>query len=56
MIRRANVSEVESLSDIAYRSKAHWGYTREFMDACRDELTLSAEFVRANRVYVLEVL
>ena len=30
------------LSELAMRSKAHWGYSPAFMDACRAELTYSA--------------
>jgi len=30
------------LSDLALRSKAHWGYSRSFLDACRSELTVDA--------------
>ena len=41
-IRSARADEGGYLSDLAMRSKAHWGYSREFMDACRDELTFSA--------------
>lgn len=30
------------LSELAMRSKAHWGYSPAFMAACREELTYSA--------------
>lgn len=42
-IRRAKAGEAEFLTALAMRSKAHWGYSREFMDACRAELTVSSE-------------
>ena len=42
-IRRAQPHEYEQLSDIAFRSKAYWGYSAEFMQACRDELTYSPD-------------
>lgn len=29
------------LSELAMRSKAHWGYSPSFMEACREELTYS---------------
>lgn len=54
MIRRARASEFETLSDIAYESKAHWGYTREFMLACREELTITAAYILEHLVCVLE--
>ena len=42
-IRRANPAQAQSLSDLAVRSKAHWGYSSEFIDACRDELSYTGE-------------
>lgn len=41
-IREAARHESDLLSDLAFRSKAHWGYSDEFMAACRDELTVDA--------------
>lgn len=29
------------MSDLAMASKAYWGYPREFMESCREELTVS---------------
>ena len=42
------------LSALAVRSKAHWGYDSEFLEACRGELTLSPAFVDTAHVHVLE--
>ncbi len=42
-IRKINSSEAQLISDLAMRSKAHWGYDNEFMAACVDELSYSAE-------------
>lgn len=42
-IQRAQPSECALLSEIAMRSKAYWGYSAEFMEACRDELSYSPE-------------
>jgi GNAT superfamily N-acetyltransferase len=41
-IRAARVEEAAFLSDLALRSKAHWGYDDAFIEACRDELSLDA--------------
>jgi predicted N-acetyltransferase YhbS len=41
-IREALPQEAGSLSRLALRSKAHWGYSQEFLDACRSELTVDA--------------
>jgi GNAT superfamily N-acetyltransferase len=42
-VRCAAPTEAHFLSDLALRSKALWGYSPEFLDACRDELTYTAE-------------
>ncbi len=39
-IREARSEEAESLSHLALRSKGHWGYSREFLEACRSELAV----------------
>ena len=44
-IRPAEPSESRDLTDLALRSKAHWGYSAEFMASCRAELTVTPEDV-----------
>lgn len=51
-VRRARPGEAVRLSDIAFRSKAYWGYSPKFMAACRDELALSSDDVEATPTYV----
>jgi GNAT superfamily N-acetyltransferase len=41
LIRPAHSNEAPPLSELALRSKAHWGYDRSFMGRCRDELTVA---------------
>lgn len=41
-IRTAHVVEAELLTRLAVRSKAHWGYSQAFLEACRTELTVDA--------------
>ena len=36
-IRRALSNESELLTEIAYNSKAYWGYDDKYMDRCRNE-------------------
>ncbi|MEM7355814.1 MAG: GNAT family N-acetyltransferase [Acidobacteriota bacterium] len=50
-IRRAKPEEAEQLSELAFRSKGYWGYSPEFMEACREELTLSPAYVRTASTY-----
>lgn len=40
IIRPAESREADFLSQLALRSKAHWGYSQDFLDACRTELTV----------------
>lgn len=40
--REALPHEARQLSDLALRSKAYWGYSQEFMDSCRAELTVDS--------------
>ena len=38
VIRRARPEEAGALSDLAIRSKGHWGYDVAFLASCRAEL------------------
>ena len=42
VIREARPDEADLLSALALRSKAHWGYSPDFLDACRQELSIDA--------------
>ncbi len=53
-IRRAVENEAAWLSELAMRSKAIWGYGPEFMAACRDELTLSRDYIERHPTFVVE--
>lgn len=46
-IRRAEPEEAAKLSDLAMRSKAHWGYSSAFLESCRFELSVTAEQLRS---------
>lgn len=54
-IRRAQAPEARRLSEVAFHSKAYWGYSPEFMAACRRELTYTPADLRANPFFVAEV-
>jgi GNAT superfamily N-acetyltransferase len=53
-LRAARRDEARLLSELALRSKGHWGYDQAFLDACRAELTLAPEEVETRRVTVAE--
>lgn len=51
-LRSARVDEAKVLSDLAVRSKAHWGYEQIFLEACREELTIHPGQIRHGCVVV----
>ena len=53
-LRSANSEEADVLSGLAFRSKAHWGYDEQFLDACRADLTLSPDQIGTRRTVVAE--
>jgi GNAT superfamily N-acetyltransferase len=54
VLRPARPDEAASLTKLCLRSKAVWGYDRDFMAACRAELTLTPEAISASCVEVAE--
>jgi GNAT superfamily N-acetyltransferase len=54
-LRPARVDEAATLSELALRSKAHWGYDEEFLDACRAELTVTVASIDTGAVTVAVV-
>jgi GNAT superfamily N-acetyltransferase len=56
VVRPARVDEAGLLSDLALRSKAYWGYSPEFIERCREELSYSEEQLLAEhmRFFVIE--
>jgi GNAT superfamily N-acetyltransferase len=54
VVRPARPAEAALLSALALASKGHWGYDAAFLAACREELTLTAEDVVAQRAAVAE--
>jgi GNAT superfamily N-acetyltransferase len=53
-IRPARPDEAETISELAVRSKGHWGYDAAFLEACREDLALSPQDIASSTVYVLE--
>ncbi|WP_114854587.1 GNAT family N-acetyltransferase [Brachybacterium sp. YJGR34] len=52
VLRAARAEEAPLISALALRSKGHWGYSPEFLAACREELTLTAEQCASGAVRV----
>jgi len=51
-IRAARPDEGTLLSQLAFESKAYWGYSPQFMAQCRDELRVSDELLASGLVWV----
>ena len=54
-LRPARPEEADAISALAFRSKAHWGYSAEFMAACRAELTYAPEAIERGEFVVAHV-
>lgn len=54
ILRPAVAAEAPALSELAIRSKGHWGYDQAFLDACRRELTVDPKEIEPRRVVVAD--
>lgn len=54
MIRTAKKKDVEILTDISFESKGYWQYPKHYFDIWKDELTITIEYIKKNRVFVIE--
>ncbi len=54
-MRKALPGETGYLSKLALRSKAYWGYSDQFMQACLGELTIEKSYIENNPVFAIEV-
>ena len=41
-IRALRIDELDFISALALRSKGYWGYSQDFLDACKDELSITS--------------
>ncbi|MEM7045445.1 MAG: GNAT family N-acetyltransferase [Pseudomonadota bacterium] len=53
-VRRARLSEAELLTDLSMRAKQSNGYDGAFMEACREELTVTASRLKAGEYWVAD--
>jgi GNAT superfamily N-acetyltransferase len=53
-LRPARPEEAPAISALAMRSKGHWGYDADFLDACRDDLTIHSSWCDGIRLVVAE--
>ena len=55
MIRAPKIEELPGLSELCLRSKATWGYNREFLEACRSELSFDQRDLQLTTIAVAEL-
>ena len=53
-IRRADPEEADTLSQIAFTAKAHWGYPERWLEIWKPQLTFSPEYFEENESWVAE--
>jgi GNAT superfamily N-acetyltransferase len=53
-LRPAADGDCEALSALAVRSKGHWGYDADFLEACRAELTVTPQQLASQAVVVAD--
>jgi len=53
-LRKARRTEADALSELAVRSKAHWGYPREWLELWTDDLSFDATKIDRWEVLVAE--
>lgn len=53
-LRPAIVADCAALTDVVFRSKQSNGYDDAFMEACRDELTISEQTLENTQLWVAE--
>jgi GNAT superfamily N-acetyltransferase len=53
--RDALPADAAELSELAFHSKAHWGYSTEFMQACRRELTVTPASIAGDEILYVVV-
>jgi predicted N-acetyltransferase YhbS len=53
-IRSPETEEAAILTKLILRSKAHWGYSEEFMKSVEKELTITGDYLKTAVVFVAE--
>jgi N-acetylglutamate synthase-like GNAT family acetyltransferase len=54
-IKKAITTDAKNLTELTIRSKAHWNYGVQQIEAWRDELTITEEYIDENHIYKLEI-
>src|SRR2546423_13725352 len=54
VLRTPAIEELPALSALCFRSKAVWGYDSNFMQACRNELSIESCDLRSTSIAIAE--
>lgn len=54
LIRRSTPLDAGHLTLLAYRAKAHWGYSKAWLAVWNEALTVKADYLRAHDGFVAE--
>ena len=54
IIRKAATEDAAALTRIAHDAKRHWGYPEHWIKHWQDDLTITPDYIAANRVYLAE--
>ncbi|MCJ8312095.1 MAG: GNAT family N-acetyltransferase [Saccharospirillaceae bacterium] len=50
--KQAKITDAQTLTNITLTAKAHWQYPTSWLDFWKDDLTISAEFIKQNHVVI----
>lgn len=53
-IRPASISDSRVLTHISFAAKKYWNYPKEYFKIWEKELTITAEYIQTNVVYIVE--
>lgn len=53
-IRKAQITDAEKLSQIAFAAKSYWNYPENWLKIWKDSLTITPEFIETNQVFLAE--
>lgn len=56
LIRRATASDAAGLTGLAHRAKASWGYSAEWLEVWNAQLTIGADYIAEQQVFVATVV
>lgn len=54
-IRRANLEEADTLTEIARAAKRHWKYPESWIQQWQTDLTITREFIASHEVFVATI-